>query len=140
MALEIRRLHFGPTALRRCQATHGVPEFVHMGREKKEEEKLAPVGCFQGDHGNDLQFLYSFSSPCGVFSPGSRRYMCGERSSRPFNARCGGEAPVLRRDQPLKLWGHSGAQDVPVPRAAPVFGVRGRWAWCTSVGSDLAAE
>lgn len=62
MALEIRRLQFGPTALRQRQATHGVPELVRMGREEEEEEKLALMGCFQGDHGNDLPFPYSFSS------------------------------------------------------------------------------
>lgn len=54
---------------------HGVPEFMHRGREKKEEEKLSLMGCFQGDHGNDLPFPCSFSSPCRVFLLISRRYM-----------------------------------------------------------------
>lgn len=88
MALEIRRLHFGPTVLRQRQATHRVPEFVHMGGEKKEEEKLALMGCFQGDHGNDLPFPYSFSSPCGAFSLVSRRYMRPVQRVQQLSLKC----------------------------------------------------
>lgn len=68
MALEFRRLHFGPTVLRQRQVVHGVPEFVHMGREKEEDKNLALMGCFHRDHGNDLPFPYSFSSAGGVCS------------------------------------------------------------------------
>lgn len=53
---------------------HGVPEFVHMGREKEEDKKLALMGCFHRDHGNDLPFPYSFSSAGRVCSLVSRCY------------------------------------------------------------------
>lgn len=67
---------------------HGVPEFMHRGREKKEEEKLALMGCFQGDHGNDLPFPCSFSSPCGVFLLISRRYTRPVRRVQQLSLKC----------------------------------------------------
>lgn len=109
-----------------------VPEFVHMGREKKEEEKLALMGCFQGDHGNDLPFPYSFSSPCGVFSLISRRYMCPVRRVQQLSLKCmlcqSREALALRSgislgwEQPLKLRERSGMQHVPARSASAAAG------------------
>lgn len=76
MALESRRLHFGPTALRHRQSdARGARICVQGERRGKEEEgKLAPMGRFQGDGGNELSFPRRFSSPREAFSLGSRHY------------------------------------------------------------------
>lgn len=76
MALESRRLHFGPTALRHRQSDAWGARICAQGerRGKEEEGKLAPMGRFQGDGGNELSFPRRFSSPREAFSLGSRHY------------------------------------------------------------------
>lgn len=137
MALESRRLHFGPTALRHRQSDARGARICAQGerRGKEEEGKLAPMGRFQGDGGNELSFPRRFSSPREAFSLGSRHYArpVQQLALKLLSRGCGAAEGA---------WPGCSPHPVPIcphPFTAPCLWPCGRRAQRAAVPSDLAA-